>query len=1145
MNFLDFWKVFSIPTTLNAWTIGLLIFFVGSVILGYIMMASQVKIVKKEFWKGTDTLKCFIFGFFFGSALTVIGTTIITFIFDLNDLGYHDQAILLILPMVFCLIFVSIYPLIEFLFMAHFSHYISTTPFQKPFESLIKKFRKPWSYIIAVILYFVVMVLPIIIMVAGFQIKFIIAWLSWQLIYPMIIILYYASVGYIIAFGIFTISIPYLPRSTFLHHDKSKRAVQEFFRDPGTYFTYFTLFYSYIYFIYRTYATLTRFDLNYVAYYPPWYNVDWSIPISLAFAVTAYYHRYWKRKVKSSTQSILFSTFLIAAMGVNIMLNYLISRPFVFQELFEKWVVTAELYDVRGFNILGNPVGVYTELNLIGVIEELMLFVIISYFFFIQKNHKAIRDTFFGTVTSSEEKFNPIPAFNMIRFQDEFEQQFAYESLERMYTRIPNKRGYDFIQNRFRLPLFDALSDRSHRFGYYWSQKLLTKIMSVYPMRIAPLVENGLQSPNSDLISSIFQCFTPETYLCLKKIDEKLILFHLNGRNLILKQQALKILLLKYTNEEDSQLSPSDELLEAAQRLLLFPDYNIQSMTLRLLANFPEQVDHSIFLSRLNDPIPVIQNSVAHIAGEIAKDEINSLSIPKLIEMASDINPNIRVKVLDTLAKMGNFEKNNIPIEIFKDNMFDPNDKIRQVSFHGLRAYLQEKPYAISVNYLLEITENTEIETQKYLITLFPPIWKQNPSKILSILKKYLKMPEHSLSRLAQEQILKMAQQDPRFLVSELIYESETESILTRGKIAQTILQICLKFPKQTIPLLIKNLSSTNTNAKINAARVLTDFSKNHTLNIPLKTLVNIWRNEPSENIKNELIPLIKYVGLKEPNKIAQFIEDFSKIYAKSSKALKLSIAKMFSILSAKNPNLIPLKLVEKMVEDPESSIREQGYNILSKIEDKNLKKRINILKKGLKEEDLNIKKNVIQDLMKLALHLNDSKLFTNILKLLDDSNKWTRKAVWDALALLENQSKNVLDVKKILSNIDLNTEVEEVIYSFLKWAGMLSKNEFEQIFPYILKLMEHEKESIRTAAISTLVRLSENLKSDQIIPRLLSYLSDETPVRLEESVVLALNRIAKYEKKEIKERVIRLLSIRAHNTQNKIFQHVLADLKK
>lgn len=1144
MKFKDIWDIFSIPTSINSWTIGLIIFLILSFLAGYYLMASQVKLVKKEFWKWNDTLKCIIFAFFFGNGLTIVATTIVTFILDLNDWGYQDQAVFLLIPLIFCLTFISIYPLIEFLFMAHFSHEISTTPFQQPFEKLIKYFSKPWSYVLAIIIYGLAIVLPPVLLTLVFHVKFIIAWLSWQLIYPMVIILYYASVGYIIAFGIFTISLPHLPRSTFLHFDQSNRAIKEFFRDPMTYIVYGTLFYSYIYFIYRTVATISRFDINYVPYTVSWYNVDWSIPISLALAITAYFNRYWKRKVKSSTQSILFSTFLIAAMGINIMLNYLIARPYVFQELFMKWDITATFYDLRGINKYGNRVELYTELNLIGVIEEFMLFVIISYFFFIQKNHKAIRNAFIGTVTSAEEKFNPIPGFNMIRYQPESEQKFAYESLERMYLRIPNKRGLSFDQDRFIDPLFDALSDRTFIYGYYWSQKLFTRLMIEYPEKFFPLVEIGLKSENPDMVTSILECFSNDTLQCLQKINEDLFLSILSNRNHFHKELCLQILFLKYTSNDMNQ-KLSSKLRQKLLSLLNYPDYNVQGKVLRILSAFPDQVDHSIFISRLNDPHPQIQEAVARIAGEIATIDIESLSISKLIEMTSSVNPKTKAIILETLAKIGDFEKNHIPIDIFKDHLFDHNISIRNAAFLGLKSYLQEKPFGISIDYLLNAAKGKSFEIQKLFISLFPYIWKQAPSKVLSVLKLYIKSNDGDFAGIAQSQLIEMAQQDPKFIVSELIKESDTESILTRGKIVQTVLNITKQFPNQIIPLLIQNISSKNDNSKINAVRVLSDYCSIHSIDISPKTLFNIWKKESSDKIKIELLNIIKSVNSTNLIELKPFLNDLLKTFKTSSKSLRISIAKMISSLVKQDPNLISMKFINTMINDVDSSVREQGYTILGIIGGSTPKKAISILMKGLKEDDFSVKNTCLKSLVEISLKSHDTLIFSNLLKLLEDPNKWTRKSILNILGSLDEDQKKMVNIKSVLERIHISTEDEEVLLAFVKWIGTLNQENFNLIFPIFVKLMADPKETIRNAAISALVRLSRKIDSEILIPQLLSHLSDESPIQLEESVVLALKRIVKYERKEIKDRVIAILSIRAHHTQNKIMQAALSELKK
>ena len=71
MNFGDIWEVFGITTSFNGWTMGIIIMLLIGLLGGYSLMASQVKLVKKEFWQWSDTLKCSFFAFFFSSLSTV------------------------------------------------------------------------------------------------------------------------------------------------------------------------------------------------------------------------------------------------------------------------------------------------------------------------------------------------------------------------------------------------------------------------------------------------------------------------------------------------------------------------------------------------------------------------------------------------------------------------------------------------------------------------------------------------------------------------------------------------------------------------------------------------------------------------------------------------------------------------------------------------------------------------------------------------------------------------------------------------------------------------------------------------------------------------------------------------------------------
>jgi len=112
------------------------------------------------------------------------------------------------------------------------------------------------------------------------------------------------------------------------------------------------------------------------------------------------------------------------------------------------------------------------------------------------------------------------------------------------------------------------------------------------------------------------------------------------------------------------------------------------------------------------------------------------------------------------------------------------------------------------------------------------------------------------------------------------------------------------------------------------------------------------------------------------------------------------------------------------------------------------------------------------------------------------------------------------------------------------KLLGNLKDEPLDIIFPIIVRLMQHKEEKVRNTAISSLVRYSNQVDSAILVPKMLVFLSDESSIHLEQSVAISLSKIVKYEKKDMKDRVISLLTIRAHHTQDKILQQTLAELK-
>ena len=152
----------------NIYSIILLVVYFGTIAAGYNLMAKQVKLVKKEIWDNADRFKSFIWGFFFGNSVTIIVTIMMIFtIIEIEkknppplEIGTAVGTIapFIIFPLMFCLVFISIYPLADLLYMASGEN--AMTPIQKPYKKIIDLVPKPYTYIIAVLIYFISILLP-------------------------------------------------------------------------------------------------------------------------------------------------------------------------------------------------------------------------------------------------------------------------------------------------------------------------------------------------------------------------------------------------------------------------------------------------------------------------------------------------------------------------------------------------------------------------------------------------------------------------------------------------------------------------------------------------------------------------------------------------------------------------------------------------------------------------------------------------------------------------------------------------------------------------------------------------------------------------------------------------------------------------
>ncbi|MFW9896032.1 MAG: hypothetical protein ACFFD7_09545, partial [Candidatus Thorarchaeota archaeon] len=216
----------------------LLIIFLIFFVIGFYIIYRQVALVKKGEFRNKDRLQCIIYGVIFSVAVMVV--IAVAFIFAIKLWGTPSteiNALVLLIPFIFSLIYLSVYPLIDFLYIALSKESDEgLTPFHRFISTkVINKYKKISSKVIsACVFYLLVFFLPPILL-SLIGLPFIMIWVTWVLIYPLMILTFYGSKGYIAGISNAYYHIPNINRSIFINFEDSKRGVKQFLSDPVPY----------------------------------------------------------------------------------------------------------------------------------------------------------------------------------------------------------------------------------------------------------------------------------------------------------------------------------------------------------------------------------------------------------------------------------------------------------------------------------------------------------------------------------------------------------------------------------------------------------------------------------------------------------------------------------------------------------------------------------------------------------------------------------------------------------------------------------------------------------------------------------------------------------------------------------------------
>src|SRR6056297_862448 len=142
---------FNLQWHFNFWTFLLYLIYATFLVGGYYLISNQVKLVKKETWTNLDRFKCFVYAIFFAGGREIIIAMMITF--ATSD-QYAYTAPFIVIPLFYNILIITFYPLADFLYMAHSKKELARSPPHRILERyIINKFPRPFSYLVAIILY--------------------------------------------------------------------------------------------------------------------------------------------------------------------------------------------------------------------------------------------------------------------------------------------------------------------------------------------------------------------------------------------------------------------------------------------------------------------------------------------------------------------------------------------------------------------------------------------------------------------------------------------------------------------------------------------------------------------------------------------------------------------------------------------------------------------------------------------------------------------------------------------------------------------------------------------------------------------------------------------------------------------------------
>jgi len=1128
---MSFWDLFTLSFKWDFYSIILVIAFIVAIIVGYILIYQQIHLVKAETMSARDHFKCILYGIVFACGILIVLTTLLLFrIYGKNPIyDTTHLAILLLWPLNFVILLLYLFPLVDFLYMAYLNSNKGLTPFQEFFASnFIHKFDTRWKrYLVATSLWIGLFILPPFLL--SIKIPPFIAIMGWSFAYPISIIAFFGYRGY--AAGIV--------KNVYTHHTMSRALHLTFDKSPRIFNVIFYRFYSTFILIIDTvtYFVIIIDFIDYIIYFfigqvliTPRTKL-FTISMSLIFGVTGYFSRFWGKKIKFRWIDIMLAGWLIASVGINIMVNFMILRlDRGLDVILNSWSVSSIITQttiMKGGN--------YVLFIPVALIEEFMFILLVNYYLF-SKNSNFFLQARLNLMELASSNFIPIPLFNFVHHSNSKLRHAAKDELIRMYGRLPLRADINYTHKRYMYPLLDGLSD-SNRYNREVSQIILNDAIHNHPNRIAPYIISALQSGNSDkqLLVGAQILNNPEF---VQHIPPELIVHLFIHPNHLMKRLGAD-LLLKLPNQ------PSSLSNESVLRGISDPDYEFQGKCMEIATKFGLLKDINVLLEKVNGSKSHLEQATIQSFVDLLNREDTELTkkdISHILEKLNSSNTSSRDAAIISISRIPHLDSSQIPFEPFIAGIKSHLLMVREASERVLRQLmtnLKTSDASKLFNTLVSLSDSTDEEIIQHIAPLLALNWKQYPQKVLVILIKFLKNPNAQTQKIVQQALMNIASEDPVIVLNSLFPIRDERKYLTKSIIQQTICQICSSNP-ESIAVLESSVQQSDITVKKNVLTAMEELSQHFASFFDLHLLFESVTIESITEIQLKLLSVLLNVIQNRKELDPRIISDLNPLLRDEDRDLRKRAMSIVVEIAKISPSLIPLDLVRKFTEDSDTSIRELGAKVLQYYTSTQRNLSLQLLKALLDDEKWIVRAAVIDTLIQSKSDILDPELIKKILSMMDQSDEWLSRKIIEFILHLGKLNTDYIPIETIHKlSIHPNPYIRKMI---LKNVELL---DFDKAWDFLRILLEDTDTQVREQATRSLVRISKDMKISTLYSYTLHYFSDETNIILQQSLAKALQRIIMYESEEVRNRLIGILKIRCKLSQDPILCQIWHELEE